>query len=119
MNWIEKAIRYFGSQRRMALALNMSPMAVTHWVQGTRVPCEKAILIEQATQGMVHRWEIRPDLWDRPRPSLNGSDQGVLIDPDDPEQLGTFLREYVQEDELDEVLAIVVQRLLEIRPPPE
>lgn len=65
MNGLHKAIQLFGSQRQLALALNLSPMAVTHWVKN-QVPYDKAILIEKATSGAVPRWELRPDLWEPP-----------------------------------------------------
>lgn len=38
-----------------------------------------------------------------------------VIDPNDPEQLACFLREYVPADHLGEVLAIAAQRLLQNR----
>ncbi|MBU2852924.1 transcriptional regulator [Acidithiobacillus ferriphilus] len=66
MNGLHKAIQLFGSQRRLALALNLSPMAISHWMKTQQVPYDKAIRIEQATQGAVPRWELRPDLWERP-----------------------------------------------------
>jgi DNA-binding transcriptional regulator YdaS (Cro superfamily) len=66
MNGLHSAIQFFGSQRRLALALNLSPMAVSHWLKSQQVPYDKAIRIEQATHGAVHRSELRPDLWERP-----------------------------------------------------
>lgn len=68
MNGLHKAIQLFGSQRRLALALNLSPMAVSHWMKTQQVPYDKAIRIEQITHGAVTRCELRPDLWERPTP---------------------------------------------------
>ncbi|MGK9450299.1 transcriptional regulator [Acidithiobacillus caldus] len=63
---LHKAISFFGNQTRLAEAIGVSPMAVSHWIHRKRIPTNRALDIEQATQGAVPRWELRPDLWERP-----------------------------------------------------
>lgn len=59
------------ANRRDALivALGTSKIALwqiaTGW-RGKRPSPERAIAIEQATNGIVPRWVTRPDLWDAP-----------------------------------------------------
>lgn len=63
---LRKAISIFGNQAQFADAVGVSPMAVSHWIHRKQIPAKRALDIEQATQGAVHRSELRPDLWERP-----------------------------------------------------
>ena len=59
---LNKAIKFFGSQRQMAIALGIEPMTVTHWKrQG--MPAKRAVQIEQVTNGHVTRKELLPDIF--------------------------------------------------------
>lgn len=66
MTGLDKAIKFMGNQRRLALALNMKPSSLSKWVhqyQG-RVPPERLIQIYQLTGVTPH--ELRPDLHPTP-----------------------------------------------------
>lgn len=66
MTGLEKAIKFMGNQRRLALALNVRPSSLNKWLhqyQG-RVPPERLIHIYQLTGVTPH--ELRPDLHPNP-----------------------------------------------------
>jgi len=67
---LRRAISLFGNQAQFADAIGVSPMAISHWIHRKQVPAKRALDIEQATQGAVPRWELRPDLWERPTTGL-------------------------------------------------
>ena len=52
----------YGSQRALADALQVDPMAVYRW-HTKGVPPERALQIEILTNGMVTRQDLRPDLF--------------------------------------------------------
>ena len=55
------AIRFFGSQSKMANALNLKRSIVNNWLnRDRRIPFEYAIAIETLTNGAVSRYEIAP-----------------------------------------------------------
>jgi DNA-binding transcriptional regulator YdaS (Cro superfamily) len=56
------AIKYFGSQKRMAQAVNVSQKTICSWLH-KGVPAERVLEIERATNGHVTRHELRPDLY--------------------------------------------------------
>ena len=62
MNGLQKAVRLFGSRAALARALNVSSEAVRKWETG-RIPAERCLDVERATDGQVTRSELRPDLW--------------------------------------------------------
>ncbi|MDD3759789.1 MAG: YdaS family helix-turn-helix protein [Acidithiobacillus sp.] len=63
------------TQAKLARALRITPGMVYQWLSGRRkIGANTAIRIEQATQGAVPRWELRPDLWERPT-SQNGMER--------------------------------------------
>lgn len=57
---IEKACDAFGSQRQFALAMGVSPQAITKWLE-KGVPAERVLEIERVSG--VSRHELRPDLY--------------------------------------------------------
>ncbi|MBE9491067.1 MAG: helix-turn-helix domain-containing protein [Bacteroidetes bacterium] len=59
---MRKAVRIFGSQIATASALGVSQMTISVWCK-TRVPAEHVIKIEQLTDGLVTRNELRPDIY--------------------------------------------------------
>lgn len=64
MTPLERAIAIVGNQNALARRLNISPQAVNQWVRGLgRITAERALEIEQATDGQVTRYELRPDLF--------------------------------------------------------
>ena len=62
MKGLDRAVLFFGTQSSLARALGVCPMAVSHW-QTRGVPPARVIAIEAATNGLVTRSELRPDLW--------------------------------------------------------
>lgn len=63
---LAKAITLFGTQAQLAKSLGVSAMAVSKWIKRDNVPPHRALQIEQATHGAIHRSELRPDLWEPP-----------------------------------------------------
>lgn len=49
--------------RELAQRLGVNPMTVRQWIYRERIPPERAVEIERATDGAVTRSEIRPDLF--------------------------------------------------------
>ena len=62
MTAFEEAVRYFGSQMKMADALNVSPMSVTGWKQ-KGVPLLRAFQIELATGRRITAKELCPEVY--------------------------------------------------------
>lgn len=59
---IDKAIELVGLSG-LAKALGVSPQAVWKWQRSGRVPAERCIAIESATDGRVTRYALRPDVY--------------------------------------------------------
>lgn len=59
-----RAIEVFGSQNKLAKALNVSSAALYYWkwVSGI-TPAEYCIAIEALTAGKVKRSDLRPDIY--------------------------------------------------------
>jgi DNA-binding transcriptional regulator YdaS (Cro superfamily) len=49
---LQKAIDYYGNQRKLADALGLKPMAVTQWKK-RGVPLRRALEIEKKTHGKI------------------------------------------------------------------
>ena len=62
MNTIEKAIEAAGGAYALAKRIGVSRQAVEQWAM-SRVPAERVLELERATQGQVTRHEIRPDIY--------------------------------------------------------
>ena len=60
---LNKAIKIFGNQSRLAVALGCSQHAVWSAVKRGRVSAQMAVAIERATRGAVKRAQLRPDLF--------------------------------------------------------
>ena len=62
---ILKVVAYFGSQVKVAQALQVNRQTVNSWVKKrNKIPPKKVVEIEKLTG--INRWELRPDLWDKP-----------------------------------------------------
>lgn len=59
---MRKAVRILGSQIATASALGVSQMTISVWCK-TRVPAEHVIKIEKLTDGLVTRYDLRPDIY--------------------------------------------------------
>lgn len=61
---IRRAIEAVGGQGVLARKVGVTTQAVANWAKGKqRIPAERAVAIEEATNGLVNRSELRPDLW--------------------------------------------------------
>ena len=61
---LEKAIKYVGSQEALAKRINSNQQTISWWLNKSgKVPAEKAIAIETATDKTVTRQQLRPDLF--------------------------------------------------------
>ena len=60
---LDAACRFFGSQDRLAEALNLKSPSITGWRSRNRVPAERCREIEEATEGLVTRYQLRPDVF--------------------------------------------------------
>jgi len=63
MNGLERAIEIVGTQAALANALGVTAQAVNQWVSKGRIPAERVLEIERATEGKVTRHDLRPDLY--------------------------------------------------------
>lgn len=59
---LDRAIAHLGSQQALADALGIKSPSISEWHQ-RRVPVERCIAIERATNGAVTRYELRPDVF--------------------------------------------------------
>jgi len=70
LNAIQRACDLVGGQSALARILSapaneLTPQAVQYWCKKNRVPAERVLAIEAATEGQVTRYELRPDLYPR------------------------------------------------------
>lgn len=69
MSAIQRAAFLLGGQSALARAigntpdLQVTPQAVQAWCRSGRVPAERVLAVERATNGRVTRFELRPDLY--------------------------------------------------------
>lgn len=59
---IEDIVDHFGGQKALAVALDVTPAAVTYWVQDGALPARRAIQIERLTEGKFKALNI-PTRW--------------------------------------------------------
>lgn len=60
---IERAAQLLGGQSALARKLGCTPQAVSKMCSTGRVPAERVLAIESATDGAISRHELRPDLY--------------------------------------------------------
>ena len=60
---IERAAQLMGGQSALARKLGCTPQAVLKMCATGRVPAERVLAIEEATDGAVTRHDLRPDLY--------------------------------------------------------
>jgi DNA-binding transcriptional regulator YdaS (Cro superfamily) len=53
------------TQAEFASRLDVTQGRVWQWLNGDRVPAERVLEIERATEGKVSRHDLRPDLYPR------------------------------------------------------
>ena len=69
----ELVTEMIGSQAKIGALVGVRQSTVSYWAK-TGIPAEKAIELEEATEGRVPRWLSRPDLWSAPAPQSAASD---------------------------------------------
>ncbi|HET7592549.1 MAG TPA: helix-turn-helix domain-containing protein [Rhodanobacteraceae bacterium] len=71
---IKRAAEKLGSHRGLATAAGVTAGMVSQWVNGVRpVAAHHCIRIEQATQGAVTRYELRPDVFGEAPPAAKAA----------------------------------------------
>lgn len=69
---ILQAIQAAGTQASLATAIGIHPTFVSQWAKNRRpVPAKWCIPIEEATGGVVTRYDLRPDIFG-PAPAKEG-----------------------------------------------
>lgn len=63
MNALDRAIEIVGGVSALADALGVRQSAVSNWKARGQVPAERCIAIENATEGAVSRYWLRPDVF--------------------------------------------------------
>ena len=62
MSALEQAIRWAGSQTKLAKILGVSRVTVSSWVQRGRMAATSAERLEEITDGLFNKRELRPDV---------------------------------------------------------
>ncbi|MGH8651516.1 MAG: transcriptional regulator, partial [Gammaproteobacteria bacterium] len=60
---LQQAIDLLGSQAALARRIGIRPQAVQQWTAAGRVPPDRCLAVEHATEGKVSRYELRPDVF--------------------------------------------------------
>lgn len=60
---IERACGIVGGQAVLAVRVGVTPQAVNKWVRTGRVPGDRVLSVEAATDRKVTRYDLRPDLY--------------------------------------------------------
>lgn len=64
---LDRAVVAVGSQIALASLCNVTPQAVSQWLQKGRPPADRVLMIEHASG--VSRHELRPDIYGPPPPA--------------------------------------------------
>jgi len=59
---MDKVLDFFKTQDELAKALKVSQPSVAQWLK-TGVPVKRAVEIEQVTDGVIKREDLRPDIF--------------------------------------------------------
>lgn len=63
---VRRAVKIAGTEHKLAAAIGISQPSVNHLCRHAKsIRAEVALAIEKATDGQVHRADLRPDLWSR------------------------------------------------------
>jgi len=63
MSALREVIRILGSQAELARRVGVSLQAVHQWVKADSVPAHRVILVETICEGVVTRYQLRPDIF--------------------------------------------------------
>ena len=50
---IEQAVKFYGGKKKLATALNVSPSAVSHWVEANEIPEGQQYKLQAITKGKL------------------------------------------------------------------
>lgn len=66
---LSRAIEIVGSQTKLGDAIGVSQQRIWSWLHNLegKAPAEYVIPIEDACGGAVARWELRPDIYPKPK----------------------------------------------------
>lgn len=73
MDALTKAIEQAGGVARLASRIGVAPNVVGNWKLRESVPADRCLAIEQATEGVVTRHDLRPDVFG-PAPNQEARD---------------------------------------------
>lgn len=60
---LDKAIGLFSSQSEFAARIGIRCASVSGWRKRGKVPADRCLAIEKATNGQVTRYQLRPDVF--------------------------------------------------------
>ena len=60
---IEKAIGHYGSQAKLAEAMNCSQQQIAYLLKASSITAEMALKVDEATAGTVSKHTLRPDIF--------------------------------------------------------
>lgn len=64
---LQDAIKHVGGQTELAVRIGKKQGQVGNWIRrDKKVPAEVCLAIEQATEGKVTRYDLRPDVFGDP-----------------------------------------------------
>lgn len=66
---LDRAVAVLKTQEALAIALGVRSPSISGWRRAGRVPIERCLGIEAATNGAVTRHDLRPDIFG-PAPSI-------------------------------------------------
>ncbi len=69
---LDIAIKLLGSQEALAKALRIRSPSISEWRKRGKVPADRCLAIEEATNGAVTRYELRLDVFG-PSPAANST----------------------------------------------
>lgn len=86
---LDRACQILGNASALARALRIKPPSVAEWRARNRVPAERCLAIERATNGRVTKHELRPDVFG-PAPDADAVEltarQSMNVNQTGPEQ---------------------------------
>jgi len=60
---LERVIEILGSQEGLAATLGIKSPSISGWRNRKKVPADRCIAIENAVEGRVTRYDLRPDVF--------------------------------------------------------
>jgi DNA-binding transcriptional regulator YdaS (Cro superfamily) len=80
---VYKAADVVGSLSKLALEIGVSKQLMNHWARGiSEVPVVHCVKIESISQGVVMRWDLRPNDWWQIWPELIAHPDAPVLSQD-------------------------------------